>query len=1054
MTMLLVIWQYRSGYADQACKPKWAQAEHHNDTKRGKIVNNILDRERLLRSTILAGFAAVGLSISPAMAQAQNNDQDEESEEAEETIVVTGSRINRSSFTSVAPLQVIDSAEIRDAGLIDTAQILQTSSVAQGVQLDNTIGGAFVTDAGPGANTITLRGLNPDQTLLLINGRRVGPSGVEGAPALVNVDIIPTDVIQRIDILLDGASSVYGSDAVAGVVNVVLRDEFEGFQVGTFITSPEQEGGGSHRWSVMMGDSSENGSFMFAAEYQHQDALKVNQRDWNYDPADGLYCSRDLEIATDGSLLSECEGSIINRVRLFTYYVDGNPDLASYFAHPGLWQRDVYSSPGTTNLPGNLPVGWSTGASTDEAYRSSYLDQTTDIVPDAQRYSLMFTGDYTMDRFLGQENVRAFVELLHNNSQAAYKSGYHGQIFPDVSASNPFNPFGYDAVPIFASPIERSNISTEIQYTRLMMGLQGDWGFAPSWSYEVFAGYTRSMGYSSRPQVDESRLRESIATSRIDPGTGDVICGYDTTDYALFGFLDPTDCVPVNLFAASLYPNDGTSSPHFSTQEEYDFLRIDRTATTTVDQMIFGGFTTGPLFNVPAGEVQGVFGMEWRRDSLDSGTDTVASQGRAAGYFADRRSVGSAELTEYYGELSVPLINGRRFFEDVSLELAGRLTDHEYYGQNSTYSARLGWQVNDFLTFNGTIGTSFRAPNLRELFLGGQTGFSSGYADPCVVPLAANTGGTYVAADDNRDAQVLANCVSEGVDPTSLGLGGVSSIESFRAGNPGLDPETSDAYSFGFVFEQPFTDAFDASIRVSYFSVEVEDSIAIPSTAFSLAQCYNSTNFPNDPFCARRERSTDTGTLLFVDNTPFNVATQTTNGWDFNTRFNKDFDIFGGFNLDVNSTFTRSEEVLNQTTSESDILNFVGDWGTPEVRGSVNTRVTRGDWGMLWRARYLGEQASISNVVGTNYGERLQAASELGGDAIDSADSVWYHDLSVSLDRDTWSLSVGVNNLLDDAPALADQDASGATLGTGNELLGSGYDIIGRRVFVNVRKRW
>jgi|AAFZ01.1.fsa_nt_gi iron complex outermembrane receptor protein len=109
---------------------------------------------------------------------------------------------------------------------------------------------------------------------------------------------------------------------------------------------------------------------------------------------------------------------------------------------------------------------------------------------------------------------------------------------------------------------------------------------------------------------------------------------------------------------------------------------------------------------------------------------------------------------------------------------------------------------------------------------------------------------------------------------------------------------------------------------------------------------------------------------------------------------------------------------------------------------------------MLWRARYLGEQASISNVVGTNYGERLQAASELGGDAIDSADSVWYHDLSVSLDRDTWSLSVGVNNLLDDAPALADQDASGATLGTGNELLGSGYDIIGRRVFVNVRKRW
>jgi iron complex outermembrane receptor protein len=1017
-------------------------------------VSNIWDRERLLRSTILAGFAAAGLTMSPAYAQDQDEDEDEQAEESsDDTIVITGSRIRRDAFSSPAPLQVIDSQEIRDAGLIDAAQILQTSSVAQGVQLDNAIAGAFVTDAGPGSNTVTLRGLGADQTLLLINGRRVAPSGVEGAPSLPNLDIIPTDAIARVDILLDGASSVYGSDAVAGVVNVILNDSFDGFRVGAVTSTPEESGGGSHRWNITMGDSSENGRFMFSMEYFHQQRLQVQDRDVNWDPTDQLYCSRDIEIAADGSLLSECEGSIINRVRLFTYYVDGNPDLGSYFAHPGLWQRDVYASPGTTNLPGNLPVGWSTGASTDEAYRSSYLDQTTDIVPDSQRYSLMFTGDYTMDRFLGQENVRAFVELLHNNSQATYKSGYHGQIFPDVSASNPFNPFGYDVVPIFASPIERSNISTEIQYTRLMTGLQGDWGFAPSWSYEVFAGYTRSMGYSSRPQVDESRLRESIATSR-DDGFGNIICGYDTTDYALFGFLDPTNCVPVDLFAATLYPSDGTSAPHFATQEEYDFLRIDRTATTTVDQLIFGGFTTGPLFNLPAGEVQGVFGVEWRRDSLDSGTDTVASQGRAAGYFADRRSVGSASLTEYYAELNLPLINGQRFFEDVTLELAGRLTDHEFYGQNSTYSARLGWQVNDFLTFNGTMGTSFRAPNLRELFLGGQTGFSSGYADPCVVPLAANSGGTYVPADDNRDAQVLANCVAEGVDPTSLGLGGVSSIESFRAGNPGLDPETSDAYSFGFVFEQPFTDAFDASIRVSYYSVEVNDSIAIPSTAFSLAQCYNSTDFPNDPFCARRERSTDTGTLLFVDNTPFNVATQTTNGWDFNSRFNMDLDFFGGFNLDVNSTLTRSDEVIYQTTSESDINNFVGDWGTPEYRGSVNTRVTRGDWGILWRARYLGEQASISNVVGVNYGDRLEAASELGGDAIDSADAVWYQDLSVSLDRDTWSISAGINNVFDEAPALVDQDASGATLGTGNEQLGSGYDILGRRLFVNVRKRW
>lgn len=1023
-------------------------------TKRGKIVSNYLDRERLLRSTILAGFAAAGLAISPAYAQNQEEDEDRaEEEESDETIVVTGSRIRRDAFASVAPLQVIDAEEIRDAGLIDTAQILQTSTVAQGVQLDNTISGAFVTDAGPGSNTITLRGLNPDQTLLLINGRRVAPSGVEGAPSLPNLDIIPADAIRRVDILLDGASSVYGSDAVAGVVNVILRDQFDGFQIGGFINSPEQDGGGSHRWNAMVGDSTDSGSFLFAMEYFHQDALKVNQRDWNFDPTDGLYCSRDIEIDATGGILSECEGSIINRVRTFNYYVNGVGNLASYFAHPGLFGTDVYYTPGTTNLPGNLPVGWSTGTSTDEGYRSSYLDQRTDIIPDSQRYSFLFTGDYTMDRFLGQENVTIFTELLHTNSQTNYKAGYHGQLFPTVRADNPFNPFGFDVVPIIASPIERSNIDVETQYTRFMAGLQGDWSFAPSWTYEFFGGYTRSMGYSSRPAVDEDRLTAVVATTRLEGGQ--IVCGTDNSDVELFGFLSPNSCVPVNLFHHNLYPSDAVTGPQFGSQAEYDFLRIDRTATTVVDQLIFGGFTTGPLFQVPAGEVSGVFGIEWRRDSLNSGTDTIAGQGRAAGFFADRRSIGQADLMEYYGELAIPLVSGHRFAEDISVELAGRLTDHEFYGQNSTYSARFSWVLNEALTFNATTGTSFRAPNLRELFLGGQTGFTSGFADPCVVPNAARgPGPSYVAANETRDAVILANCVAEGVDPTALGLGGVPSIESFRAGNPGLDPETSDAMSMGFVFDQPFTDRFDASLRVSYFQIEVEDSIAIPGTAFSLAQCYNSSNFPNDPFCARRQRDPVTGLLQFVDNTPFNVATQETSGWDFNGRFNMDLDWFGGFNYDGNVVATMSDEILSRTTAASDLNNFVGDWGNPEWRGTINNRVSSGDWSVLFRSRYIGEQASIRNVVGVNYGDRIEAASELGGDAIDSWDAVWYHDLSMRYDFDTMTVTFGVNNLMDEEPAIVDQNASGATQASGNEVLGSGYDILGRRLFVNVRKVW
>lgn len=1041
-------------------------------TIRGTIVSN-WDKERLLRSTILAGFFAAGLAASPAMAQeADEEDQEEQAEEQEDTIVVTGSRIRRDSFSSTAPLQVIDSQEIRDAGLIDTAQILQQTTVAQGVQLDSTITSSFVTDGGPGANNVSLRGLSADRTLILINGRRFAPAGVEGAPALPDVNLIPSSIIQRIDILLDGASSVYGSDAVAGVVNVILRDEFDGLQVDAFVNVPEQSGGDSQRWNILMGDSTERSSFMFAVEYFNQDELEVRDRDWAFDPNDGLYCSRDIELDADGNVLSECEGAIINRARIYSAFVNGELDFTNY--DPALFGVDIYRN-GAEDRPLLAGTGFGTGDSGALANRSSYLEGTDDIIPQSQRFSMFFTADRDLEPVFGVEGISAFVEASYSNSQTAVKSGFHGQLFPTVPGTNPFNPFGVDIVPIIASPIERSNIDIEVQQTRLIGGLTGDLAFldAPEWSWEVFGGYTRSMGYSSRPAVDEARLRQSIYTTRYD-GNGNLVCGTEQPA-ELFGFLGPDECVPVNLFHPSLYPNDGQTNVGFGSEAERDYLSIERTVTTLVDQKTLGGFVTGPLFTLPAGDLSAVFGVEWREDGLDSGVDTVAAQGRAAGFFADRLSRGQVNLFEAYAEASIPVIAGQPFAEEVTIDLAGRVTDHEFYGQNETYSARGSWSPTDYLTFRGTYGTSFRAPNVRELFLGGQTGFTSGFADPCVVPADASVAGSYVAAEDNRDPQIIANCQAEGVDPFSLGLTGVPSIESFRAGNPGLDPETSTALSYGAVFEQPIFDEFDLTLGFTAFKIEVEDSIAIPGTAFSLSQCYNSPNFPNDPFCARRQRDPNTGLLSFVDNTPFNVSQSEISGIDLNSRFNYDVpeSVFGGFNIDVNTVWTWSDEILNQTTAQSVVNDQVGDWGAPEWRGTINTRLTKGDWSALWRARYLGEQASIYNDTtpgsDTPYGQRVYAGCELAGcveeddpsttfldfsSVVTSADAVFYHDLSVTYSQDTWIVRAGVNNLLDEDPAIVDQNTSGATQASSNAVLGSGYDLLGRRFFVNVTKQF
>lgn len=1030
----------------------------------------IWEKERLLRSTILAGFAAV--TMTGAVAYAQATDEDEEEEQARtaprsaaasgDTVVVTGSRIRRDSFTSTAPLQVIDVEDIRDAGLIDTAQIIQQSTVAQGVQIDNTIStGGFVTDGGPAANNVSLRGLSADRSLVLINGRRYAPAGAEGAPSLPDVNLIPSSMIQRIDILLDGASSVYGSDAIAGVVNVVLRDNFDGVQADAFINVPEHGAAVSQRYNLLMGNTGDNHRFLIGFEYFSQERMNLNDSDYNFEPGRGIACYRNIWIDANGQEQSRCTGAIINRARR------GNT-------------VDVYRTPGTTNFPGILPDGWSTGDSQAPQNTSSYLEGLDDVIPQSQRYGLFVTASRDLQPIFGFEGLEAFTEISHSNSQAAQAQGFRGQLFPTVPASNPFNPFGLVTTPILHFPAPR-NYTIEVQQTRMLVGLRGDLaGFGiPQWEFETFAGYTRSIGYSARNGIDEDRLRHSIATSRIENGV--IVCGTNTP--AGFGFIGPDPCVPVNLFADSLYPIDGVSDSAFATQEELDYLAVRRTVTTRVDQAIAGGFVTGPLFQLPAGPMSAVLGVEWRRDSLDSGVDSVAAQGRAAGFFADRLSQGAVTLTEAYGEVSIPVISGAQFAEDLSIDLAGRLTDHEFYGQNGTYSARVGYSPFDFLTFRGTYGTSFRAPNARELFLGGQTGFVGATADPCIVPLAARQpdpndplgAPIYDPNFDNRNPQVLANCQAEGVDPFSLGLGGASSIEAFRTGNRGLDPETSTAWSLGFVFEQPWIDDFDLAVSVNWYKLKIEDSIGLPGAAFGLSQCYNSSNFPNDPFCARRVRDANTGLLLSVDNTPFNVSRSEVSGVDLNGRFGMDIDAFGGLRLDINTTWTWSDKILNQTTDQSNVLNNVGYWGNPEWRGNFTTRVRRGDWSALWRARYIGEQASIyrDTTPGSAfpYGQRIFptcSALDVGcvtvnnpatayvdfSSYVTSQPGTWYHDLSVTYARDTWIVRAGVNNIFAEDPAVVSGNASGALLGNGNAVLGSGYDIIGRSFFMNVTKQF
>ena len=264
-------------------------------TRRGAPENR-----SLLRIMILA--ALLGVSADSLMAQDQV-EEDEDATEQEEAadldrVTVTGSRLQRETYTSISPLQIITATESREAGLIDTAEILQKSTASAGQQIDLSFTG-FVLDNGPGSSTANLRGLGDARTLILLNGRRLAPSGVEGAPSAPTLNLIPASLVQRYEVLLDGASSVYGSDAVAGVTNIIMRKDFDGLEMDVYYNHPDHDKGKNYTATAAWGMNFDRGMFGIGLEYADIEEIRLRDRPWTAE------CDRNWEITTSGELRSQ-----------------------------------------------------------------------------------------------------------------------------------------------------------------------------------------------------------------------------------------------------------------------------------------------------------------------------------------------------------------------------------------------------------------------------------------------------------------------------------------------------------------------------------------------------------------------------------------------------------------------------------------------------------------------------------------------------------------------------------------------------------------------------
>jgi iron complex outermembrane receptor protein len=391
--------------------------------------------------------------------------------------------------------------------------------------------------------------------------------------------------------------------------------------------------------------------------------------------------------------------------------------------------------------------------------------------------------------------------------------------------------------------------------------------------------------------------------------------------------------------------------------------------------------------------------------------------------------------------------------------VSGRYTDDEFYGSDTTYSGKLGWRPIPSLLLRGTYGTSFRAPNVREVFLQDQTGFLNVF-DPCLIPedaLDPITGG-YVPELDNRDPVVLENCFRTGIDPTQFENSGFNtySTEIARGGTADLLAETSTSYTWGFAFEQPWFEAFDMTFGMTWYDIEIEDTIVEPTPQFLVNDCYNDPQF-DSAFCDAIARADD-GFFDIIDAKYINRDEARNSGIDINANYDQNFNIGSqAVRLGVDLVVNRNSEASTTFLDDEGNPDFEDQHANlyfPKWKGQLGLRANVEDFRFTWVVNYIGDTEQQEEYV-DEWDNAITGASDTcygpPGDVLcrDYADTdeYWLHSASVYWYGDTFTVGAGIRNVFDEEPPYVD----GTEYTAINRVpLGAGYDLFGRVYFFNV----
>lgn len=996
-------------------------------------------KKRYLSHAVAAAVAAT----LPTLVVAQD-------EEANlEEVLVTGSRLTKSNVTSSVPLVQIGAEEINSRGV---ARIEDMVNILPNVFVSQT---AEVANGATGTSTLNLRGLGSSRTLVLIDGKRL-PFGSPFSSS-ANVDMVPARMVERVDVVTAGASAVYGSDAVAGVVNFITKKDFEGFefdyQYGTnynandngymqgkladaeFFDPGSTTTGAASLMSVMMGVNSDDGrgNITLFGSYEDMQSMIGKDRDTG---ACTLFGSAD-PFCGGSSNFRRYNGTIGNGVAGTVFQ-----ELDGTIVPIDFSRSDVFYNYGAVNHYQRPVERWNLGASghyeiTDnvEAYfDTTYMNNKTEAqIAESASFNRPFETNCDNPLLTGGAGPNGDGIMLGSITGTFDANGDFVSCLDYMAAGN--DPIDVQFINSHRNIEGGPRVSTyENSSWRAIFGFRGD--INDDFSFDIFGQFSATEGTRiSQNDLNYNRVQQALYI--VDDGNGNPVCRDSSGG-----------CVPWNIFERNA---DGTTAV---TDEAAAFIAGVGIVTGETEQTVFGGTIEGDFTNMgiqsPMADagLSGLIGFEMREDKLGRLADDISKISGGRGLTgtggATLPIAGSIEVEEIFMEMSMPLITGKPMIQELGLTAGYRYSDYTTNGNGvsnsfdaDTYFAGISWAPNDEVRFRFNQAVAIRAPNVFDLYVGINTGLVelspvNGDGDQC-------SGPTPVATQAQCANTGLSAAQYGSVDPSAAGQ-----FNLITGGNPNLVAEEGETTTFGVVITPSMIE--NLSVSIDYFDIEVTDAIGSVPAQTSYDRCLTT----GDPaFCANVTRDT-AGTLHLLNEAPdgglsglsqqnVNVSTFATEGVDVNVTYMLDLSDMGSINFDYAATFldTNYSVAIPGDDKVECAGAYAGPCGLPAPEYNHRFLAT-------WMTPYdVNVSATWRHIGETD----LYGLDDPQGYLEDSMEERNYLDVAATYDySENVQIRVGANNILgDDAPVT-----TAAGTGTGNNNTYPGLFDVSTYLFAGV----